>query len=143
VAIGVITAVSHHLRPWKKTLIACCLATVVALVLKDQLKYVFGRTFPESGETGSPSWIGTGAYGFHPFHGGAAWASFPSGHTAAVTAAAGVLWQRVRALRWVWGSAVVLVALALFGTDYHFVGDIVAGAYLGVGCAATVLTLLT
>jgi len=142
VAAGVIIALSKRSRPWTKTLIACCLATVIALVLKEQLKFVFGRTFPESGADGGPSWIGNGAYGFHPFHGGAAWASFPSGHTAAVTAAAGVLWVRLRSLRWVWGSAVVLVAIALFATDYHFVGDIIAGAYLGAGCAATILTLV-
>jgi hypothetical protein len=27
-----------------------------------------------------------------------------------------------------------LVAVGLWGSDYHFIGDIIAGAYLGVAC---------
>lgn len=127
--------------PWTRTLITCCLAVIVSLVMKEQLKFVFGRTWPESWDSGAPSWIGTGDYGFHPFHGGQGWASFPSGHTAMVTSAAGVLWQRVANLRWLWGSVVGMVVLALFGADCHFVGDIVAGFYLGIGCATLVLAL--
>jgi membrane-associated phospholipid phosphatase len=140
-AVGIL-ALSRQPNASTRTLIACCLAVMIALVIKEQLKFAFGRTWPESWTPGSPSWNGTGAYGFHPFHGGSAWASFPSGHMAAVTAAAAVLWQRVRNLRWLWGSLVTCVALVIFGLNCHFVGDIIAGGYLGVGCAATVLTLL-
>jgi membrane-associated phospholipid phosphatase len=49
-----------------------------------------------------------------------------------------VLWLRVPRLRWLWTTLVSLVALGLFGADYHFVGDIIAGAYLGVACAVGV-----
>jgi predicted PurR-regulated permease PerM len=58
-----------------------------------------------------------------------------------VTSAAGVLWQRMASLRWLWVSLVSAAILALLGTDSHFVGDIVAGFYLGLGCAAVVLAL--
>ena len=124
--------------PWFKTLLACSLATVIAFVIKDQLKFVCGRLWPETWTDHNPSWIGTGAYGFFPFHGGEGWESFPSGHTTRITAFMAVLWLRVPRLRWLWGTVVCLVALGLYGADYHFIGDIIAGAYLGAACAAGV-----
>src|SRR5580658_10495109 len=65
---------------WARIVIACCIAVLVAINLKDQLKYAFGRTWPETWVNDNPSWIGNGTYGFWPFHKGAGWASFPSGH---------------------------------------------------------------
>ena len=126
--------------PWLQTLLACSLATVIAFVIKDQLKFACGRLWPETWTNGNPSWIGNGAYGFHPFHGGDGWESFPSGHTTRITAFMTVLWLRVPRLRWLWGAVVLLVALGLFGADFHFIGDIIAGACLGAACAAGVVT---
>jgi len=122
--------------PWFQTLVACSLATVIAFVIKDQLKFVCGRLWPETWTNGNPSWIGNGAYGFFPFHGGEGWESFPSGHTTRITAFMAVLWLRVPRLRWLWSLVVLLVAAGLFGADFHFVGDIIAGACLGAACAA-------
>jgi membrane-associated phospholipid phosphatase len=124
--------------PWFKTLLACALATVIAFVIKDQLKQVCGRLWPETWTNHNPSWIGNGAYGFFPFHGGEGWESFPSGHTTRITAFMAVLWLRVPRLRWLWVTVVFLVALGLYGADYHFIGDIIAGAYLGAACACGV-----
>lgn len=123
---------------WFKTLLACSLATVIAFVIKDQLKFACGRLWPETWTNHNPSWIGNGAYGFFPFHGGEGWESFPSGHTTRITAFMAVLWLRVPRLRWLWVTVALLVALGLVGADYHFVGDIIAGAYLGAACAAGV-----
>jgi membrane-associated phospholipid phosphatase len=141
VAAGVGAALGWRPQACGKTLIACCLATVIAFVLKEQLKYVFGRTWTETW-IGNPSWIGNGAYGFHFFHGGEGWASFPSGHTTVITAPMAVLWQRARRWRWLWAVPVFAVAIGLFGADYHFVGDIIAGAYLGAACAAGAVALV-
>jgi len=124
--------------PWFKTLIACSVATVIAVVIKDELKYACGRLWPETWINHNPSWIGNAAFGFFPFHGGEGWGSFPSGHTTRMAAFMAVLWLRVPRLRWLWTTLVSLVALGLFGADYHFVGDIIAGAYLGVACAVGV-----
>ena len=60
-----------------------------------------------------------------------------------VSSAMAVLWQRVRPLRWLWTTLVFLVAAGLWGANFHFVGDIIAGTYLGAGCAAGVLALLS
>ena len=75
-------------RPGAKgrVLLAVCLATVAALVVKDQLKILFGRTWPETWTNNHPSWAGNGTFGFEPLDGGAGWFSFPSGHTTLITA---------------------------------------------------------
>jgi membrane-associated phospholipid phosphatase len=125
------------------TLIACCLSAVVAIAIKEQLKFDFGRTWPDTWVDHNPSWIANGAYGFHFFHGGEGWASFPSGHMTIISSVMTVLWLRVRPLRWLWLTLVLAVAAGLFGSDFHFIGDMIAGTYLGAGCAAGVLALLS
>jgi hypothetical protein len=52
------------------TLVTCSISLVVAEVAKNQLKYDFGRTWPETWVNNNPSLIGNGAYGFNFFHGG-------------------------------------------------------------------------
>ncbi|HTR17638.1 MAG TPA: phosphatase PAP2 family protein [Acetobacteraceae bacterium] len=125
-----------------RTLLALCLATLLALAIKDQLKFACGRLWPETWVNNNPSWIGSGAYGFAPFHGGAGWGSFPSGHTTAITAPCAVLWARVRAARPLWAALVLLVAVGLLGADFHFFGDVLGGLYLGVACAAFTLAVI-
>ncbi|MGH7996037.1 MAG: phosphatase PAP2 family protein [Opitutaceae bacterium] len=143
-AVSGIAALIWDWRPGKGglTLIAACLSVVIAVMLKDQLKYAFGRTWPETWIAHNPSWIANGAYGFHFFHGGEGWASFPSGHMTQISSVTAVLWWRIRRLRWVWATLALLVAIGLFGADYHFVGDMVAGAYLGVATAAGILVFV-
>jgi len=140
--VGIAVALGWKPGENLKTLLACCLAIVVAVALKEQLKVAFGRTWPETWVDRNPSWIGDGAYGFHPFHGGRGWTSFPSGHMTQITALAAVLWHRVRCLRLIWAALVLLVAVGLLGSDYHFVGDMIAGAYLGAASAAGILALV-
>jgi membrane-associated phospholipid phosphatase len=140
-AAGVAAALGWRPQACGKTLIACCLTAVIAVVIKEQLKFVFGRTWPETW-IGNPSWIGNGAYGFHFFHGGEGWASFPSGHMTMITAPFAVLWQRTRRWRWLCAVPVLAVAIGLFGADYHFVSDMIAGFYLGAACAAGVVALV-
>lgn len=137
---GLALARGWKLPGWFLTLLAAGLATVIAVVIKDQLKWTFGRPWPETWTHNNPSWIGTGTYGFFPFHGGQGWASFPSGHMTRITAFMTVLWLRIPRYRWLWATFIVLVAAGLYGADYHFVGDMIAGTYLGVACAVGVHT---
>ncbi len=124
---------------WVRALVACSLSLVIAVVIKDQLKFACGRLWPETWTHGNPSWIDNGAHGFFPFHGGEGWESFPSGHMTRIAAVMAVLWLRLPRWRWLWGTAVGLVAVGLYGADFHFVGDMIAGAGLGTGCAAGVM----
>jgi membrane-associated phospholipid phosphatase len=137
VAVGV--ASGWQPPAWVRTLVACALAAMIAVIIKDELKFAFGRLWPETWVHGNPSWIANGAYGFFPFHGGQGWESFPSGHMTRIAAVMAVLWQQAPRQRWLWGALVALVALGLFGADYHFIGDIIAGTYLGAACAISVV----
>jgi len=130
-------------RPGRAALVVvvACLAAFVSWSLKEILKFAFGRTWPETWTNNNPSWIKDGVFGFFPFHGGTGWSSFPSGHTTTISAAMIVLaiaWPRLGLL---WALPVLLVAIGLIGADFHFLGDIVAGAYMGAACGAAMAFL--
>jgi membrane-associated phospholipid phosphatase len=127
--------------PWRIAT-AACLAVLLATLLVILLKYGFGRLWPDTWVDNNPSWIGTHAYGFAPFHGGRGWASFPSGHTARTSAPFAVLWQRLPKYRALWVLPTLVIAAALIACNFHFLGDCVAGVYLGIASAAVVMLVL-
>ncbi len=114
----------------------------MSYAIKEQLKFDFGRLWPETWVDGNPSWIKDAAYGFFPFHGRTGWSSFPSGHMTAITAPVSVLWARLPRWRPVLAIPVILVAVGLYGADFHFIGDMVAGCCLGAACGIGVLAVL-
>jgi membrane-associated phospholipid phosphatase len=103
----------------------------VAEAIKDQLKFSFGRTWPETWIRNNPSFIRDHVFGFFPFHGGPGYASFPSGHTTAICAVMSVLWICYPRFRAVYALCIAAVAIGLVGANFHFLGDVIAGAYLG------------
>ncbi|HEY8503613.1 MAG TPA: phosphatase PAP2 family protein [Gemmataceae bacterium] len=118
-------------RRWERAVAAACVAVVLADQFRETLSYAFGRYWPETWIDDNPSLIRDGAYGFHPFHGGSAYGSFPSGHTARTVAAAAVVWIAYPAWRWACVLASAAVAAGLIGMNYHFVGDVTAGGFVG------------
>jgi len=124
-----------------RTILALSVAVIVTSFFKDALKICFGRYWPLTWKRNNPSLIHDNAYGFHPFHHGVAYQSFPSGHTAVTFAAMIVLWIAYPRLRWL---CVLICAAMMFGLivmDYHFVGDVVGGAFLGSILAVYAATL--
>jgi membrane-associated phospholipid phosphatase len=113
----------------------------VAVVIKDQLKFAFGRPWPETWARNNPSFIRDGAYGFHPFHGGGSYTSFPSGHATMICTVMTVLWICYPRYRPVYALCVAAVAVGLVGANFHFLSDVVAGAFVGIsaGCLAVAL----
>ncbi|MBV9523320.1 MAG: phosphatase PAP2 family protein [Alphaproteobacteria bacterium] len=127
-------------RRWPENamvLLRCSLALAGAVTVKDQLKFAFGRTWPETWTNNNPSFIGNGVFGFSPFHGGQGWAAFPSGHTTAICAVAAVLWICWPRLRWLYAATVALVVIGLLGADFHWLSDTIAGGFLGSAAGAT------
>jgi membrane-associated phospholipid phosphatase len=104
----------------------------VVMILKVQLKLAFGRPWPETWMRNNPSFIRDGAYGFHPFHGGGAYASFPSGHAAMICTVMTVLWICYPRFRPVYGLCMAAVAVGLVGANFHFLSDVIAGGFLGI-----------
>lgn len=132
-AIGVV-AVWRLWRPGGRTqtlLLAIAANLTVTAGIKTLLKWVFGRTWPEAWGDNNHSLIADGVYGFHPFHVGKDYQSFPSGHAAATFAVISILWLSRPRWRWLYAAVGGLMCMALVGMNYHFVGDVIAGAMLG------------
>lgn len=115
----------------ERTLFAASVSLLITLVFKDHLKFVFGRYWPDTWIHNNPSLLRNGAYGFHPFHGGIAYASFPSGHAARIFSVMSIVWIAYPRWRWLCVVGCASVIIGLLGMNYHFVSDIVAGASLG------------
>jgi membrane-associated phospholipid phosphatase len=116
----------------------CVVTLAVGDPLRVWLKFIFGRTWPAYGQA---SLIFEGAYGFHPFHGGPDFGSFPSGHTLAVCAVAVILWRYLPMLRVLSVVSVATISVALLAGDFHFLSDVIAGAFLGMSLSALVVNL--
>ena len=113
------------LPSWTRTPLLCCWAAVWAAVASFVFKYAFGRAWPD------PAFVQNHIYEFHLLHGGPHWKSFPSG-TAAVSAAMGsVLWIALPRSRPIGALAVTLLCVAVVVTNFHWVGDVIAGTFLG------------
>jgi len=104
----------------------------VSEAIKVQLKYAFGRTWPETWVRDNPSFIRDGVYGFYPFHGGPGFAAFPSGHMSAICALLSVFWVCYPRLRVLYALVMAVVGIGLIGADFHFLSDVIAGAFLGI-----------
>ena len=101
-------------------------ATVLpaSYLVKTLLKFIFGRTFPRD-------WlIHNHQLTFHWF---SFWSSsFPSGHMvvfAAFGTAILIYYPRYRSVVLIF---LILLGAALIGTNYHFLSDVIAGAYIGI-----------
>ncbi|HEY3307748.1 MAG TPA: phosphatase PAP2 family protein [Desulfuromonadaceae bacterium] len=110
-------------------------AVPAAYMSKAVLQFVFGRT-------NTRLWLSNDVLlQFNWFH-GAGLGGFPSGHMAVFTTfGAAVLYIYPR-FRHVTLLGLMLLAAALIVTDYHFLGDVIAGAYLGLMVTYTTLHLL-
>ena len=116
---------------WERTAFAASIGLIVADQFRESLSFVFGRYWPDTWIDDNPSLIRNGAYGFHPLHSGSAYGSFPSGHAARVFAAAAPLWIAYPVSRLPCAIACLAIAAGLIAMNYHFVSDVIAGAYVG------------
>jgi membrane-associated phospholipid phosphatase len=116
---------------WERVLVAAGVGIILADQSRQTLAYVFGRYWPDTWTLDNPSLIRDDAYGFHPFHYGIAFDSFPSGHAARTLALVAVVWVAWPGWRWACGLAAAAEAVALIGLNYHFVSDVIAGGFVG------------
>ncbi len=138
---SVLVVLVAFFRRLPRPVVTAAVATLAALAMKGELKFVFGRPWPDTWIHDNPSWIRNHVFGFFPFHGGAGYASFPSGHTTAITAPSAVWWRAAPRFRPVAAILVAAVACGLLVSDYHFVSDVIAGLALGVAVAHLVASL--
>ncbi len=121
----------RELKSYEIVILSASISLMLATFIKNILKIVFSRAWGETWINNNPSLIKNDVYGFFPFHGGEAYGSFPSGHTAVTLAVMSVLWFAYPRYRWLYASISVAVIFSLVIMNYHFVGDCVAGFWVG------------
>jgi membrane-associated phospholipid phosphatase len=105
---------------------ACGTVLPIAFVAKFIFQFVFGRSDPHL-------WL----LFHHPphfywFRIDEGYGCFPSGHMTVFTALMATLSQYYPRYRPIFLALLILLALALIGTDYHFLSDVLAGVFLGM-----------
>jgi len=115
----------RQLARWTRVPLLCSWATMWAVAAEIIFKRIFGRGWPD------PTYAQEHLYGFHWLHGTPHWDSLPSGTAAISCAILAVLWSQ--SPRWRAGGFLIitLLNLAVIVNNYHWVSDVVAGAFLG------------
>ena len=104
------------------------LSVPISFFTKSCLQFLLGRITPRY--SGSHVLLFTrnpNLYGFHWLQPG----SFPSGHMAVLVAAGVAIALYYRWFWWVVIPLSTLLGISLLLTNYHFLSDVIAGAYLG------------
>ncbi|WP_146010343.1 phosphatase PAP2 family protein [Acidimangrovimonas sediminis] len=94
------------------------------LLAHELLKPIFGRPVPSD-------YLTTGHHGFHWFHRGLRFGSFPSGHSVQASAMLSVAWAYYPRWRWLCATLMSLLAVALMLGQWHYLSDIIAGTTVG------------
>jgi len=115
------------------TVVSMCAISLLAVgVVKDQLKFAFGRTWPDTWAPGILSFLHDNIYGFHFFQAGKSFESFPSGHAAVAAAVLSIAWIFFTNLRVICVIGVIAVDIGLVALNLHFFSDVVAGSFVGI-----------
>jgi membrane-associated phospholipid phosphatase len=109
----------------------CDISVLATIIIKDQLKFVFGRTWPDTWGPGIVSFVRDDVYGFHFFQFGKSSESFPSGHAAVAAAVLSVAGMLFPSLQAACAIGVVLADAGLVALNLHFLSDVVAGSFVG------------
>jgi membrane-associated phospholipid phosphatase len=117
------------------------ISLAVSDIFENWLKLAFGRTWPETWVQDNPSLIRDGVHNFNLFHGGAGFASFPSGHMVAICAMLSVFWICRPRFRPVYAICIATVFVGLLGADYHFLSDLIGGGFLGFSVGWLIIAL--
>jgi membrane-associated phospholipid phosphatase len=141
VIFGIIAITGRRFSKLEATIAMCAISTLASTVIKDQLKFVFGRTWPDTWGPGIVSFVRDNVYGFHFFQSGKSFESFPSGHAAVAAALLSVVWILFPRLRRICAISMVAVDIGLVALNLHFVSDVVAGSFIGISTGLFTMAL--
>ena len=97
----------------------------IVYIVKEVTQLFFGRVYPRA------ILVNPLLQQFRFFHENYVRGGFPSGHMMIATALLLVLRKHSPLLRPAWLSLGIVLRATLVVTDYHFLGDVIAGAYFG------------
>jgi membrane-associated phospholipid phosphatase len=141
VLCGLVAVMGRRFSKVETTISLCAISTLAGIVVKDQLKFVFGRTWPDSWAPNVLSFIHNGVYGFNYFHSGKSFESFPSGHAtvaASILSVPCILFPR---LRFLCAICLIGIDIALVALNLHFLSDVIAGSFTGISMGLFTLAL--
>jgi membrane-associated phospholipid phosphatase len=133
---GICLIAGRPLRPWTETPLLYSWVVIWAVATEFILKRIFGRGWPD------PTFVVDHRYGFHFLHGMRYWDSFPSGTATISFAMLAVLWRLHPRWRVAGSTIVVLLLVAVVIGGFHWLSDLIAGAFLGVTVGWSALRLL-
>jgi membrane-associated phospholipid phosphatase len=117
--------VTGRWRPIAAPARAIGITVPVIYIVKEFAQHFFGRLFPRAFLM-HPDFLGFRFFHTNYFRGG-----FPSGHMMITVCLLLTLSRVYRLPRLVWIGLGIALGAALVATNYHFLGDVVAGAYGG------------
>ena len=131
VVLGVLAIMGRQFSIFEQTILLCDISVLTTDAIKNQLKFVFGRTWPDSWGPQILSLVHDNVYGFHFFQSGGSFESFPSGHAAVIAAVMSVLWIVFPKLRLLCAICIGAADIGLVLLNLHFISDVVAGTFVG------------
>lgn len=138
---GLVALARRRFSKLEATVALCTISMLSTVVVKDELKVAFGRTWPDTWQPGILSLVRNGVYGFHFFHSGKSFESFPSGHAAITAAILSVLWFLVPKLRLICAICILGIDCGLVALNLHFLSDVVAGSFTGASAGLFTVAL--
>jgi membrane-associated phospholipid phosphatase len=120
-------------------ILRCIISLILITILKYPIKYFFARHWPST-FCNNLSLLKDGVYGFSFFNIGKAYEAFPSGNTANIFTIATITWFYYPRWRWLGILVVILSVIGVVGLYYHFVSDVIGGAFLGITMAIVTLS---
>ena len=135
-ACGIWLIFGHQLRPWTATPFLCSSSAMGAVATVISFKRIFGRGWPD------PTFIRDHLYGFHLLRGETYWDAFPSGTATVSVAILAVLWILQPRLRAVGLVIVIFLMASVVMANYHWLSDVIAGAFLGASIGWAIVRLL-
>lgn len=138
---GLIAIMGRRFSKLETVVAMGAISTLAAIIIKDQLKFAFGRTWPDTRGPGIVSFLRDGVYGFHYFQSGKSFELFPSGHAAVAAAVLSVAWILFPNLRVICAICIVAIDIGLVALNLHFLSDVVAGSFVGVSTGLFTIAL--
>jgi len=116
--------VRGRISAFAETLAMACLVSMCAYAVNDHILKVFFGVL-------NPADVVQGAGHSFNFWMGSEGSSFPSGHMVLAGAFAGFFMRLHKASIWLFSALLLIAAGLLLVGDWHFLSDIIAGAFLG------------